>query len=215
MRVLVYVILICTTFSVAWAEQTYVFFKDANLEKAVAEELGKEPPLTASEMQQLFTLNCGDINSLEGLENATNLEELIIPDSKIENLAPIRSLNGLRILSLWNNRIKNISPLSDLEHLQVVHLNDNNISDLEPLTSLHSLQKLTLQNNPLNKRAYSVVIPKIRKNNPGITIYHDKTLTPAKALSYAKYSAVVVVILALVIFLAIVLYSNLPRKRQL
>jgi len=66
-----------------------------------------------------------------------------------------------------------------LINLEILCLSENQIPDLSPLTSLNKLDWLDLRNNPLNKEAYEIQLPQIRKNNPSIKIllsFHPRQL---------------------------------------
>ena len=57
-------------------------------------------------------------------------------------------------------------------------LRDNQISDISPLAGLMSLETLDLRGNPLNEEAYSVYLPLIQENNPGIGLLYDPIPEP-------------------------------------
>jgi hypothetical protein len=135
-----------------------VYFADANLKVMVEDKLGKTNP-TPTDMLDLTFLGCTrrDIADLTGLEYATNLQTL---DSAY-------------------NRISDLTPLAGLTNLTKLDLNWNQISDISPLVGLTNLSQLFLHSNPLNQAACNLYIPKIRENNPGITILYDPCVEAA------------------------------------
>ena len=126
---------------------------DTNLEHAIREELGlsADLPFTQLVMNQLTGLDAGNnqIESLTGLEHATNLTWTHLHQNNISDLKPLAQLNHLERLSLWDNLISNLSPLANLTKLRGLDLGGCNISDITPLASLTQLEWLTLHWNHL------------------------------------------------------------------
>jgi hypothetical protein len=201
MRVMVCrVVLTCLLVCPAWGDSP-VHFADARLKAAVEAALWISDP-TAADMLGLTSLvaeNSYDrsnaITSLTGLEYATNLTELNLRYHKVSDLSPLSGLTNLRCLALLGNEISDISALRGLVYLESLDLESNEItdlsaltgcpslrsvclhrnlvSDLSPLTSLTNLDWLDLRANPLSQDAYSVYLPRIEVNNPGIKILYD------------------------------------------
>jgi hypothetical protein len=86
--------------SVAFAQ--IVEMPDPNLKQAVRETLAlsNEIPLTQPEMLRLKTLDARDrqIADLTGLEYATNLIRITLPDNEISDLTPLARLMRLEYL---------------------------------------------------------------------------------------------------------------------
>jgi hypothetical protein len=122
------------------------------LKAAVESTLGVTDP-TPADMLSLTSLMAmdNDIQSLTGLEHATNLTDL----------------------DLATNQIVNLAPLSSLAQLQTLLLDFNQITDINDLTALMNLQRLDLTGNPLNQQACDTHIPQIQANNPGIQLTED------------------------------------------
>ena len=90
----------CSWGSVASAQ--IVEMPDPNLKQAVRETLAlsNEIPLTQPEMLRLKTLDARDrqIADLTGLEYATNLIRITLPDNEISDLTPLARLMRLEYL---------------------------------------------------------------------------------------------------------------------
>ena len=116
---------------------------DTNLRAAIAEELGKSPnaPITAEEMERLRKLDARNrgIQDLTGLQFATNLNLLNIPDNQVSDLSPLASLIGLHELRLENNPISDISPVRGLTNLIRLGLRLTLVSDISPVRRLTNL----------------------------------------------------------------------------
>ncbi|WP_017326038.1 leucine-rich repeat domain-containing protein [Synechococcus sp. PCC 7336] len=89
----------------------------------------------------------GSIASLEGIQKLSKLQELLVTDNQVRDLAPLAHLTELSDLHLEGNQIADISPLANLNELIYLHLEDNQIEDLSPLSSLDNLVELHLSNN--------------------------------------------------------------------
>lgn len=129
------------------------------------------------ELQANFN-QIADISALSGL---SNLVELSLADNQIEDISVLAGLTNLQQLWLYANQIHDISALSSLVNLSQlafglrsgVYNGGNQVSDISPLAALNQLTIVYLQVNPLNAEAYSLYIPQITANNPGIHLYYD------------------------------------------
>ena len=137
---------------------------DVNLRAMVENALGKASgeTITDAEMKSLTRLiaNKG-VNSLEGLQFATNLTYLRLaahywsPEqhewinlNEISDLSPLADLTKLTYINIpTNSRITDLSHLSGLINLTELRLWNNNITDLSPISSLINLTTLDIGSN--------------------------------------------------------------------
>ena len=150
-------------------EAQTVNIPDANLRNAINEALKKAPNLqiTAEDMQTLTELRAEnrDIQNLNGLEAATNLEFLWINNNSISDVSPLSGLVSLRKLNISRNQISDISPVAELKNLQWIDVGENSVTDLSPLADLIKLEWVGAGQNPvadlthlsglMNLRSYS------------------------------------------------------------
>ncbi len=124
---------------------------DANLRKAINEELGKpaDAQLTQAEMARLTSLNANakEVKNLRGLEAAIRLEVLYLNRNQITNLSPIAGLVRLNRIELGHNTISDISPLEALISLENLRIDNNSVSDISPLEALISLRSINIGHN--------------------------------------------------------------------
>jgi len=127
-----------------------VHFTDPQFKSAIEAELGIKDP-TRRDLYDLYYLDASDkkIESIQGIEYATNLKQLILNKNQIQYLSPLADMNHLIYLSVVGNRIKNITPLSTLDSIKILYLNDNQITDITPLRHLTSLRELKLNSNKI------------------------------------------------------------------
>ena len=133
----------------AGAEEPH-WMPDANLraivEKVLREEIGlpEDIPWQKEHMGLLVNIFAEDngIRSLQGLEFATNLEELDVSINQIQDIHPLANLPKLRRLILWDNQVSDISPLASIPTLMDLNISRNPISDLRPLSKLIGLWRL-------------------------------------------------------------------------
>ncbi len=126
------------------------FIPDANLhaviEKTLQEEIGlpEDIPLQKEHMALLvniFAENEG-IRSLQGLEFATNLEELDVGRNQIQDIRPLSNLPKFRKLVIDHNQVSDILLLASIATLTDLNISDNPISDLRPISKLTRLWRI-------------------------------------------------------------------------
>ena len=164
------------TFAAPFAMSQIVNIPDANLRSRVEAFLSKNPgdAITAEDMLRIerFTAEAAGIESLTGLEYATNLRNLYLGNSylqdwevifdeeeyqyevtepatpnKISDLTPLESLTSLVELDLGYNAVSNLYPLRNLTNLKWLRLEENRITDVSPLADLTNLEHLYLNNH--------------------------------------------------------------------
>ena len=146
-----------------------VAIPDRNLRAAIAEALGKENTvivsITAEEMATLTDLDAEnlDIQDLQGLQFATNLEHLNIQRNPISDLSPLGNLTKLKELRFWTSTVSDISPLAGLQNLEGLSAWDANVLDLSPLKELPKLRWLEFSNAPLSDLSPLRFIPSLRR----------------------------------------------------
>jgi hypothetical protein len=170
-----------------------VVFLDPALEQYVRDALGlPDGPIGGEDMLALTTIHVelgdfGDLvklQSLSGLECATNLEELTWEDGltgDFEGIEPLAGLSKLRILVLGGGPLVALEPLAGLDQLEVLswrvletpdlaplagltnlrllHLHDNQITDISPLAGLINLEELDLSSSPSTPAAIVDISP--------------------------------------------------------
>ena len=128
-----------------------VHIPDANLRAAIAEILGKTPgtAITAEDMAALMYLDAHemDIQSLEGLQFATNLEEISLHENPLSDLSPLSGLTALKEVRLSGKSFSDLSPLAGLTNLEGVGFWKTSVSDLSPLSGLTKLRWLEFGNS--------------------------------------------------------------------
>ncbi len=131
--------------------EAQVHFADDRLKEAVEAELWIPDP-TPEDMLGLTSLYAGadDIVDLTGLEFASNLQTLELPNNNIQDLTALSGLTNLRVLSLRSNQISDISALSGLSSLRELDLFDNQVSDISALSSTSNIETLNLQRNEVS-----------------------------------------------------------------
>ena len=125
-----------------------VYIPDPNLRAAIAEVLGKAPdaPITAEEMATLtnITIRYKEVEDLQGLQFATNLETLQLDTLSTSDLSSLAGLEKLRWFGSSNTPISDLSSLTRLPGLTGVHLSGPNISDISPLAEIPGLTSVRI-----------------------------------------------------------------------
>jgi internalin A len=130
-------------------------------------------PLSGLVNLRYLYLDNNSISDISSLSGHIFLKLLYLSDNQISDINPIAGSIYIENLHLENNLISNISSLSGLTELHKLFLNNNQISDISPLSVHEDLDELDLRVNTLNSEAYSIYIPLIQVNNPGITLLYD------------------------------------------
>jgi len=77
-----------------------------------------------------------------------NLDKVVIQNSSVKSLEPLRYLTKVKVLVLDDNEISDLTPLYDLP-LQHLNLIGNNISSVESIDKLRTLEELYIGLNLL------------------------------------------------------------------
>ncbi|WP_239257341.1 MucBP domain-containing protein [Listeria ilorinensis] len=128
---------------------------DAGLRKIITQTLGKsdDAVITEEDMEQITEISnySTTIDSLEGLQYATNLKKLMLSNianpSKLSDITPISQLTSLETLNLSYASISDISLLAGLKNLTGLTLHGNQIRDISVLANLPKLKFLGLSDN--------------------------------------------------------------------
>ncbi|NPV89256.1 MAG: hypothetical protein HPY50_00590 [Firmicutes bacterium] len=129
-----------------------VTFTDSTLQAAVWAALGNSGTpglITIGDMQSLTSLSAGDsdIQYLDGLQYATNLQTLDLHNCKIEDISPLSGLTELTTLDLGSNQVSDISVLTNMTKLKFLSLYGNQVSDISALSGKTNLEVLYLSYN--------------------------------------------------------------------
>lgn len=87
------------------------------------------------------------ICSVEGLQYATNMTELIIENNLLTNIEQLTNLKNLNTLFLNNNLIASVPDLSNMNNLTSLLLNGNEIKDISPISSGKNLRFIKINEN--------------------------------------------------------------------
>lgn len=119
-----------------------VHFSDPNLETAVRNAISKpEDDILPEDMLGLTRLQARykNIQSLEGLQYATNLIDLDLDHNQVSDLGPLTNLNKLFSLILNYNLVTDLSPIQALPQIDQLELYGNPLNSLTPVSSLTTL----------------------------------------------------------------------------
>jgi internalin A len=126
-----------------------VSFADPGLEAAVRVAIDKPAgDIVASDVENLEALNAvnRNIGNLAGLECLTGLAWLNLTFNRVDNLAALGNLKGLKALILvQNEQHGDLGPIGQVTSLQELVLSTSFIADLTSLGSLTNLRRLDLQ----------------------------------------------------------------------
>ena len=166
-----------------------VHIPDSNLHAAVAEALGKSAnaPITAEEMKRLRRLDVRNrgIRDLTGLQFATNLTWLHLPNNTVSDLSPIAGLIEMRELWVHENPLSDISPVRNLANLTHLGFEHTSVSDLSPVSRLISLKRLDFRDADVSD--LSPVAGLINLESLDFSFNNVSDLSPVAGLVKLKY----------------------------
>jgi hypothetical protein len=123
-----------------------IVFEDDNLKKAVMEAIGQtEGEILGNYVLDLKILsaNFENIESLEGIQSLTALEELSLTGNLIKDIKPLSTLK-LKVLEIGLNSIEDVSALSEMDSLEELFLAENLIENIYPLANLKNLKSVSV-----------------------------------------------------------------------
>ena len=118
---------------------------DPNLRSVLREalSLSSNQPITRARLRALahFVAGRRNIKDLAGLEHATNLTYLQIPNNEFSNLEPLTDLTKLETLYFYGNRnITDITPVRNMVNLTRISGDGCRVGSLKPLSKLTKLE---------------------------------------------------------------------------
>lgn len=129
---------------------------DINLKTVINQYFSRseEAEITKLDLESIKGYIYSDISSLgkyicsvEGLQYATNMTELLIENNLLTNMEQLTNLKNLNTLFLNNNLITAIPDLSNMNNLTSLLLNGNEIKDISPISSGKSLRFIKINEN--------------------------------------------------------------------
>ncbi len=150
MNRLAWILWVCVILGRALPGQA-VYLADENLKRAVEFHLGVIDPTDEDMLWLVRLVAVGEgIKDLTGLEQAANLETLILVYNEISDLSPLSGLTRLNKVILNNNKIQDISDLSSLVEMNFLDVHDNQITDISALNDLTKTTTLVLRYNDIS-----------------------------------------------------------------
>lgn len=120
-----------------------------------------------------------DISEINGLEQLTNLQELVLDHNKIKEIKGLHALTQLRKLDLRFNEITEIKDLSHLSNLKELLLKGNPIQPDEKYLIDRSAQEIVKYCQGKTRQFYEPVVPTAEVASPPMTdVSATVALTP-------------------------------------
>lgn len=168
-------------------QSSEVHFQDELLEATIRQQLQKKDneAVTTTNIASLTTLKLTGVKSVEGLQYATNLTQLVLSNGEIEDIGPLSALTKLTSLNLSENQIADLSPLQSLTKLKSLYLTNNRITDLQALAGLTQLSSLYAGDNQIKELAPLKRMTKLVDLNLASNLVYD--LGPLQSLKNISY----------------------------
>lgn len=129
-------------------EQLVEISKMVFLDISGNKELKTLKPVAQLIILEVIKCNGSSIESLDGIENLTNLRELDCSDNdNINSLKPLTNLLNLEKLNCGNTMVKSLAPIRAMKKLRSLDLHYTTIVDLRILKDLTAIEYLNVSNN--------------------------------------------------------------------
>lgn len=100
-------------------------------------------------LTELYAYQHKNIKSLQGIEQAVYLEELMLDGNPLDSIEPIASLRRLSFLSLMSTGTKSLEALRNVKGVRKLLISNNEIEDIRPLGGMSKLTDLLASNNKI------------------------------------------------------------------
>jgi hypothetical protein len=159
-------------YTIGFAQEELIL--DSALKISILKQLNKQDTtITQEDLEKLRILNARNmyIQSLEGLESATNISNLLVGQNNITDLSPISGLSNLRFLGIRDTKINDLGPLTNLTNLTSLYIDNCPIEDLTPLLSLSNLRILSIRGIDIEDSSPNkLILDTLKQQNPNIRI---------------------------------------------
>ncbi|CAL6066222.1 Conserved_hypothetical protein [Hexamita inflata] len=125
------------------------FVNEFNLQQLCVQE-SQNVKFTEKVDVKIFFAIISELESLEGLQNWTELQELYLYRNNLKNIQQLQNLTNLTVLNLGVNQIQSVEPLKGLTNLKDLNLQNNSIQNVQPLKDLLNLKQLTVYSNEID-----------------------------------------------------------------
>ena len=136
-----------------------MLIQDDALRSVIARTLRvKEEELNEDLMKELIHLEVQDheIENLEGLQYAENLETLNASNNKLQTLDPIKDLHNLVCLNVSRNQLRDLQALHGFRQLKKLNISRNNLytMDISSIAAMIDLEVLNLSKAKVDSLIY-------------------------------------------------------------
>ena len=125
--------------------KSYIYTDMSSLGKYICSIEGLQYAINMTEL--LIENNL--LTNIEQLTNLKNLNTLFLNNNLIASVPNLSNMNSLTSLLLNGNEIKDISPISGGKNLRFIKINENRVSDLSSLSTLENLRELRAMNQDI------------------------------------------------------------------
>ena len=136
-----------------------MLIKDDGLRQVIASKLKcKEDEINENNMMDLIYLDAQEreIECLDGLEYAQNIETLILSRNKLQSLDPIKDLRNIEKLDVSGNQLRDLQALHGFRQLKSLNISHNNLytMDISAVAAMINLEYLNMKKAKIDSLVY-------------------------------------------------------------
>lgn len=113
----------------------------------------KENEITHTGVQVLVCAD-KDIQSLDGIEQFSNLRVVNLSQNNIRTIQPLAKLKRLFALDISANKLEDLNGIEQLPKLNKLNANNNQLASADSLQELKNLKRLYISNNQLQSLSF-------------------------------------------------------------
>lgn len=149
------------------------------------QERNMDDPISKKDLESLTSISAREVESLEGLQYAKNLDTIGLPEAKFTDLSPIKDLKGVDRLGInvkgsKNTELKDFSPLKNWDHPYMLWIENTGLKDLSFLENKTLYNYLYLNGNEIEDVSVLKTVHGIPGNKLTLTGNKIKDFSPLK-----------------------------------
>lgn len=161
------------------------FLKAALVERLGADSEG-EPDWTRQSDVTFLDLSGKYIESLDGIQNFTNLSTLILEGNEISDITALESMTSIKYLDISGQNIDDLSAISNMTGMLELDVSDNPITSIEAVRGMTQLRRLEMKETNIESLSPLTSLKDLQYLDADIVELSDTSLSYLSGLNKLK-----------------------------